>query len=424
MERYEIQSEIGEGSFGVVQMARHKETGDTVAIKRIKKRYRTWDECMNLREIRSLSKLKHQNIVRLREVFREDQELFLVFEYCGRNLLQYLSEDFTDRGRRMPESEIRSLLKQALSGLAYTHKAGFFHRDLKPENLLVGSKGILKLADFGLAREIRSAPPFTDYVATRWYRAPEILLKSPKYSSPADIFALGCIAAELFLGKPLFPGISELDQLSRIFAVLGSPDRSWTDGFRLAGALGFSFPSGSGQGLSSVLKTASAEAVDLISQMLAYDAARRPSAAKLLTHAFFRPPELDSLLEALAASSSSRPTPTTRRLPTERPGWSCPKDRNGFESLPGTQDLDEKPAAPVLPGPSRKARDALFDDQLEELLRDPKLCSVDRKREYRPRVPDPPRDSLCLNPAAYRVPSYLTGIQPLSWLSQPNLLKF
>ncbi len=91
------------------------------------------------------------------------------------------------------------------------HKHGFFHRDLKPENLLITDSGVVKIIDFGLAREIRSRPPFTDYVSTRWYRAPEILLRSTNYNSPVDIFALGCIMAELYMSKPLFNGASELD---------------------------------------------------------------------------------------------------------------------------------------------------------------------------------------------------------------------
>lgn len=104
----------------------------------------------------------------------------------------------------MPEEQIKSIIYQTANGLAHMHKHGFFHRDLKPENLLSDSKGLLKIIDFGLAREIRSRPPYTDYVATRWYRAPEILLKQPNYNSPVDIFALGCIMAELYLNRPLF----------------------------------------------------------------------------------------------------------------------------------------------------------------------------------------------------------------------------
>jgi serine/threonine protein kinase len=114
------------------------------------------------------------------------------------------------------------IVYQTLSALAHTHKHGFFHRDLKPENILI-SDGKIKICDFGLAREIRSRPPFTDYVSTRWYRAPEIILKSAYYNSPVDIFAMGCIMAELYLMAPIFAGNSEIDQLNKICQLLGAP---------------------------------------------------------------------------------------------------------------------------------------------------------------------------------------------------------
>ena len=115
-----------------------------------------------------------------------------------------------DRKSGFPEYEIKSIMYQSLLGLAYMHKHGFFHRDMKPENLLCKNDAV-KIADFGLAREIRSRPPFTDYVSTRWYRAPEILLRSTNYNSPVDIFACGAIMAELYLLRPLFPGNNETD---------------------------------------------------------------------------------------------------------------------------------------------------------------------------------------------------------------------
>lgn len=105
------------------------------------------------------------------------------------------------------------------------HKHGFFHRDIKPENLLCMGPELIKIADFGLAREIRSRPPYTDYVSTRWYRAPEVLLRSTSYSSPIDVWAIGCIMSELYTLQPLFPGRSEIDQIFRCCSVLGTPDK-------------------------------------------------------------------------------------------------------------------------------------------------------------------------------------------------------
>lgn len=167
---------------------------------------------MNLRELKSLRKLVHPNIIKLKEVVRVNSELNFVFEYVEKNMYTFY-EDYKKRGESLPEENIKSIVYQIASALSFMHKHGFFHRDLKPENLLISPQGIVKLIDFGLAREIRSRPPFTEYVSTRWYRAPEILLRSTSYNSPVDIFALGCIAAELYLSKPIFSGVSEIDQL-------------------------------------------------------------------------------------------------------------------------------------------------------------------------------------------------------------------
>jgi len=114
---------------------------------------------------------------------------------------------------------------QIFQGLAFMHRHGFFHRDMKPENLLCCGPELVKIADFGLARETRSRPPYTDYVSTRWYRAPEVLLHSINYNTPIDLWAVGCIMAELYTFRPLFPGTSEIDQIFKICSVLGTPDK-------------------------------------------------------------------------------------------------------------------------------------------------------------------------------------------------------
>jgi serine/threonine protein kinase len=132
------------------------------------------------------------------------------------------------------EQEIKLMAFDSLQGIAACHKNGYFHRDLKPENLLINSAHVVKLADFGLAREIRARPPFTEYVSTRWYRAPELLLTSTNYNSPIDIFAMGCIIAEMYLLRPLAPGNSEADQLMKLCLVLGTPPTDWTEGYQLA----------------------------------------------------------------------------------------------------------------------------------------------------------------------------------------------
>merc|ERR1719409_1368520 len=146
------------------------------------------------------------------------------------------------KSKLIPESKVRNIMFQTMQAVNHVHKNGYFHRDLKPENLLVTGEHV-KLADFGLAREIRARPPFTDYVSTRWYRAPEVLLRSSVYNSPLDIWACGGIMAELYTLRPLFPGSSESDQLYRICSVLGTPNQSqWPEGVKLATQLGFKWP--------------------------------------------------------------------------------------------------------------------------------------------------------------------------------------
>ena len=197
---------IGDCSYGSVVKAIIFQTKEEVAIKKMKKKFYSWEECMALREIKSLRKLNHQQIVKLKEVIRVNDDLYFVFEYMEQNIYQLMK----DRTQAFPENQVKSIMYQTVVGLAYMHKHGFFHRDLKPENLLVKGDAV-KIADFGLAREIRSRPPFTDYVSTRWYRAPEILLRSTNYNSPVDMFACGAIMAELYLLRPLFPGNNETD---------------------------------------------------------------------------------------------------------------------------------------------------------------------------------------------------------------------
>jgi male germ cell-associated kinase len=206
MEKYKILKTLGDGTYGSVVKAINNTTKEEVAIKKMKKKFYSWEECMALREIKSLRKLNHSQIVKLKEVIRVNDDLYFVFEYMEQNIYQLMK----DRKSPFPEQEVKSIMYQVILGLAYMHKHGFFHRDMKPENLLV-KDDFVKVADFGLAREIRSRPPFTDYVSTRWYRAPEILLRSTQYNSPVDIFACGAIMAELYLMRPLFPGNNETD---------------------------------------------------------------------------------------------------------------------------------------------------------------------------------------------------------------------
>ncbi|CAM9495292.1 unnamed protein product, partial [Heterosigma akashiwo] len=284
MNRYKITKTVGDGTYGSVLKAINRQTGEVVAIKKMKKKFYTWEECMQLREVKSLKKLNHPNIVKLKEVIRENDELFFVFEYLDGNLYESMKK----RERYFPESKIRNIMYQMFQGLTFMHKHGFFHRDVKPENMLVKGDTV-KVADFGLAREIRSRPPFTDYVSTRWYRAPEVLLRSTSYNSPIDTWAMGCIMAELFTLRPLFPGSSEADEIYKICSVLGSPTmRTWPDGIKLAAQMNFRFPQFVPTDLRQIIPNASPEAITLMQDCLRYDPNQRPSASQCLQYPFFQ----------------------------------------------------------------------------------------------------------------------------------------
>ncbi|KAK9880947.1 hypothetical protein WA026_013273 [Henosepilachna vigintioctopunctata] len=284
MNRYITMHQLGDGTYGSVVLGQRKDTGEKVAIKRMKRKYYSWDEAMNLREVKSLKKLHHSNVVKLKEVIRENDVLYFVFEYMQENLYQLIK----DRKVPFPEATVRNMLYQILQGLAFIHRHGFFHRDLKPENILCSGPELLKIADFGLVREIRSRPPYTDYVSTRWYRAPEVLLHSTTYSSPIDLWAVGCIAAEICTYRPLFPGSTETDQLYKICAIMGTPNKEWPEGFQTAGAVGYKFPYFAKTELSDVVPQASKLALNLLDNLLRWNPADRPTAQGALKHHYFQ----------------------------------------------------------------------------------------------------------------------------------------
>ncbi|XP_030302112.1 serine/threonine-protein kinase MAK isoform X1 [Calypte anna] len=285
MNRYTIMKQLGDGTYGSVLMGKSNESGELVAIKRMKRKFYSWDECMNLREVKSLKKLNHANVIKLKEVIRENDHLYFVFEYMKENLYQLMK----DRNKLFPESVIRNMMYQILQGLAFIHKHGFFHRDMKPENLLCIGPELVKIADFGLARELRSQPPYTDYVSTRWYRAPEVLLRSSVYSSPIDIWAVGSIMAELYTLRPLFPGTGEVDEIFKICQVLGTPKKSdWPEGYHLASAMNFRFPQCVPISLKTLIPNASNEAIQLMSDMLNWNPKKRPTASQALKHPYFQ----------------------------------------------------------------------------------------------------------------------------------------
>lgn len=173
-----------------------------------------------LREIRVLKDFKHPNIVKLLQVFRaEEDRLFLVFEYVEKTVL----EELETSPEGIPLQKLKSMAYQMLMAIDFMHENEIIHRDVKPENLLVSNKGLLKVCDFGFARSLlkNSSAVYTDYVSTRWYRAPELLMGDANYNKSVDTWAIGCIYAEMFNGMPLFPGDSDLHTLKLILEMFG-----------------------------------------------------------------------------------------------------------------------------------------------------------------------------------------------------------
>uniref|UniRef100_A0A8C3CSA4 cyclin-dependent kinase n=1 Tax=Cairina moschata TaxID=8855 RepID=A0A8C3CSA4_CAIMO len=219
MERYEKLGKVGEGSYGVVFKCRNKDTGQVVAIKKfLESEEDPVIRKIALREVRMLKQLKHPNLVNLLEVFRRKRKLHLVFEYCDHTVLHELDK----HPWGVPEHLVKSITWQTLQALNFCHKHNCIHRDVKPENILITKHSVIKLCDFGFAR-ILTGPSdyYTDYVATRWYRSPELLVGDTQYGPPVDVWAIGCVFAELLAGVPLWPGKSDVDQLYLIRKTLG-----------------------------------------------------------------------------------------------------------------------------------------------------------------------------------------------------------
>ncbi|KAJ8406993.1 hypothetical protein AAFF_G00292690 [Aldrovandia affinis] len=344
MNRYTTLKQLGDGTYGSVLMGKSNESGELVAIKRMKRKFYSWEECMNLREVKSLKKLSHANVVKLKEVIRENDHLYFVFEYMKENLYQLMK----DRNKLFPESVIRNIMYQILQGLSFIHKHGFFHRDMKPENLLCMGPELVKIADFGLAREIRSRPPYTDYVSTRWYRAPEVLLRSSVYSSPIDMWAVGCIMAELYTLRPLFPGNSEVDEIFKICQVLGTVKKSdWPEGYQLAAAMSFRFPQCVPTNLKTLIPNASNEAISLMRDMLQWDPKKRPTAVQALRYPYFQVGQV--LGPPPQYVEQQKPQVRTIQAPEPKPLSLTKSD----QQPPAQRTRAPAPAPALAPGPNR-----------------------------------------------------------------------
>ncbi|KAL1916510.1 uncharacterized protein VTP21DRAFT_5701 [Calcarisporiella thermophila] len=293
VDNYEKLNKIEEGAYGVVYRARNKETGEIVALKRLKlEKERNGFPVTSLREIHTLLLAKHPNIVDVKEIVvgKDLTQIFIVMEFVEHDLRSLME------GMRTPflQSEIKTLMLQLLSAVALLHENWFVHRDLKTSNLLMNNRGMIKVADFGLARKYGSPlGPMTQLVVTLWYRSPELLLGAKEYSTAVDMWSVGCIFGELVNKEPLFPGKSEIDQLNKIFQLLGVPNEEiWPGWSKLPNAQNVSFVKQSYNYLRTRFPYLTNKGLDLLSGLLTYDPEKRMTAEEALKHPYFSEPPL------------------------------------------------------------------------------------------------------------------------------------
>ncbi|KAI1175763.1 kinase-like domain-containing protein [Nemania sp. FL0916] len=386
-DRFEVLKEIGDGSFGSVSLARVRAAGANVArrgtviaIKTMKKTFESFAPCLELREVVFLRTLPpHTHLVPALDIFLDPytKKLHICMEYMEGNLYQLMK---ARDHKCLDNASVKSILFQIMQGLEHIHAHHFFHRDIKPENILVTTSGhqdssnsfrrysalvtppstpptyTVKIADFGLARETHSKLPYTTYVSTRWYRAPEVLLRAGEYSAPVDIWAVGAMAVEVATLKPLFPGGNEVDQVWRVCEIMGSPGNwcskagtrvgggDWKDGTRLASKLGFSFPKMAPHSMDTILQSPQwpASLSQFVTWCLMWDPKNRPTSTQALAHEYFadavdplRPKSSASKILGRKHSDIARSKDSSSFAPTSsKPSWFR-------KSLIGRSDMTE-----------------------------------------------------------------------------------
>lgn len=358
----------------------------------MKKQFESFAPCLELREVVFLRTLPtHQHLVPALDIFLDPftKKLHIAMEYMDGNLYQLMK---ARDHKCLDGASVKSILFQIMQGLEHIHDHHFFHRDIKPENILVSTSAqtegpfrryssivtppttppmyTVKIADFGLARETHSKLPYTTYVSTRWYRAPEVLLRAGEYSAPVDIWAIGAMAVEIATLKPLFPGGNEVDQVWRVCEIMGSPGNwyskagvrlgggEWREGTRLAGKLGFSFPKMAPHSMDTILQAPQwpASLSNFVTWCLMWDPKARPTSAQALGHDYFidavdplRPKSSASKilgrkhsdLSFRSTKDSAENTPTSTK-----PSWFRKSLINRSESVAGHHTTGKENIAP------------------------------------------------------------------------------
>jgi renal tumor antigen len=330
MHKYRLISKKGEGTFSEVLKAQSIKSGRYVAIKCMKNHFDSLETVNNLREIQALRRLTpHPNIIKLNEVLYDEPtgRLALVFELMDMNAYEMI------RGRRhyLTEPKVKGMMYQLIKSLDHMHRNGIFHRDIKPENILLFDDQ-LKLADFGSCRGVYSKQPYTEYISTRWYRAPECLLTDGYYSYKMDLWGTGCVWFEILGLFPLFPGTNELDQIQKIHNVLGTPPQELLSKFqRNASHMDFNFPAKEGSGIARLIPHVSSECQDLILRLLAYNPEERLSARQALKSSYMR--DLRDL-EKRDSQQNARHADDPENTNANPPDTGRSADRDAPEGLP------------------------------------------------------------------------------------------
>ncbi|XP_064624742.1 cyclin-dependent kinase 7-like [Lineus longissimus] len=328
--RYEKIGFLGEGQFATVYKAKDTLNNDRiVAVKKIKvgTRAEAADGINRtaLREIKLLQEIAHPNIIGLLDVFGHRSNVSLVFDFMDTDLEVIIK----DTNIVLTNSYIKSYLLQTFKGLEYLHKHWILHRDMKPNNLLLNEHGVLKIGDFGLAKYYASPNRvYTHQVVTRWYRCPELLFGARMYGTGVDVWAAGCIAAELLLRVPFLPGETDLDQLSRIFQVMGSPDETtWPNMTKLPDYI--KFKEQSSQPLDQIFTAAGKDLIAFLESMLCLDPIRRCTATEALKMPYFGnkpPPTPGHLLPKPYKAPEPQPQPVSlKRKLLEESDSACAK---------------------------------------------------------------------------------------------------
>jgi len=300
LRKFTIEQKLGKGAYGIVWKAIDKKSNEKVALKKIFDAFQNaTDAQRTFREVVFLQQMdRHENIVQLQSVVKadNDRDLYLIFEYMETDLHAVIRANILEPVHK------QYVMYQSFKALMYMHSAQLVHRDMKPSNLLLNSECVMKVADFGLARSLTRAkagpmddieaghPILTDYVATRWYRAPEILLGSTRYGKAVDMWSLGCIFGEMLGGKPVFQGSSTLNQLEKICEVAGRPTADEIAAMRSPFAHtmldSLQVRTGVQQKWSELYPRAQEDAIDLMEKLMQWDPAKRLTALEGMSHPY------------------------------------------------------------------------------------------------------------------------------------------